>query len=151
MESKVLQQYMFYCNCMCGPKQFVVSMTYASSPSRHDDVIKWKHFPRYWPFVRGIHRSPVNSPSQRPVKQSFDAFFDLHLNIRVSKQSTHQWLETPSRPWWRHSKGMVMYNYTSSNDDHRFWYWLFAMLVHHHLKIFNGKCHVCGRENVWKH
>ena len=30
--------------------------------SRHDDVIKWKHFPRYWPFVRGIHRSPVNSP-----------------------------------------------------------------------------------------
>ena len=28
----------------------------------HDDVIKWKYFPRYWPFVRGIHRSPVNSP-----------------------------------------------------------------------------------------
>ena len=28
----------------------------------HDDVIKWKHFPRKWPFVRGIHRSPVNSP-----------------------------------------------------------------------------------------
>ena len=31
-------------------------------PICHDDVIKWKHFPRYWPFVRGIHRSPVNSP-----------------------------------------------------------------------------------------
>ena len=29
--------------------------------SNHDDVIKWKHFPRYWTFVRGIHRSPVNS------------------------------------------------------------------------------------------
>ena len=28
----------------------------------NDDVIKWKHFPRYWPFVRGIHRYPVNSP-----------------------------------------------------------------------------------------
>ena len=28
----------------------------------NDDVIKWKHFPRYWPFVRGIHRSPVNFP-----------------------------------------------------------------------------------------
>ena len=27
----------------------------------HNDVIKWKHFPRYWPFVRGIPRSPVNS------------------------------------------------------------------------------------------
>ena len=29
---------------------------------KHDDVIKWQHFPRYWPFVRGIHRSPVKSP-----------------------------------------------------------------------------------------
>ena len=28
----------------------------------HDDVIKWKHFPRYWPFAREIHRSPVNFP-----------------------------------------------------------------------------------------
>ena len=28
----------------------------------HDDVIKWKHFARYWPFVGGIHRSSVNSP-----------------------------------------------------------------------------------------
>ena len=27
----------------------------------HDDVIKWKHFPHYWTFVRGIHWSPVNS------------------------------------------------------------------------------------------
>ena len=31
-------------------------------PHVHDDVSKWKRFPRYWPFVRGIHRSPVNSP-----------------------------------------------------------------------------------------
>ena len=30
--------------------------------TEHDDVIKWKYFPCYWPFVRGIHRSPVNSP-----------------------------------------------------------------------------------------
>ena len=28
----------------------------------HDDVIKWKHFSRYWLFVRGINRSTVNSP-----------------------------------------------------------------------------------------
>ena len=27
----------------------------------YDDVIKWKHFPRYWPFVRGILRSQVIS------------------------------------------------------------------------------------------
>ena len=28
----------------------------------HDDVIKWTHFPRYWTFVLGIHRSSVSSP-----------------------------------------------------------------------------------------
>ena len=27
----------------------------------HDDVIAWNNFPRYWPFVQGIHQSPVNS------------------------------------------------------------------------------------------
>ena len=27
----------------------------------HDDVIKWKPFPYYWPFVRGVHRAPPNS------------------------------------------------------------------------------------------
>ena len=32
--------------------------------SVHDDAIKCKHFLRYWPFVRGIHRSPVNSPHE---------------------------------------------------------------------------------------
>ena len=30
--------------------------------TNYDDVIKWKHFPRNWPFVRKIHRSPVNFP-----------------------------------------------------------------------------------------
>ena len=31
-----------------------------------------KYFPRYWPLVRGIHRSPVNSPHKGPVTRSFD-------------------------------------------------------------------------------
>ena len=45
----------------CGP--FNVAATYIQPQLRmHDDVIKLKQFPRYWPFVRGIHRSPVNSP-----------------------------------------------------------------------------------------
>ena len=26
------------------------------------DIVKWTHFPRYWLFVRGIHRPPVNYP-----------------------------------------------------------------------------------------
>ena len=70
----------------------------------HDDVIKWKRFPRYWPFVRGIHRWPVNSP-QRPVTRNFDVFCDLRLNKRLSKQSMHRWFETPSRSVCRHCNG----------------------------------------------
>ena len=37
----------------------------------HDDVIKLKHCPRYWPFVRGIHRSPVNSPHKGQWRGAF--------------------------------------------------------------------------------
>ena len=46
-------------------QQYMQSKTsplYWTGSLAHDDVIKWKHFPRHWPFVRGIHRSPVNSP-----------------------------------------------------------------------------------------
>ena len=48
--------------------------------------------------------SPVTGefPSQRSVTRSFDVFFDLHLNKRLSKQSWGWWFETPSRPSWRH-------------------------------------------------
>ena len=44
------------CDAQCS---HVVGISYCFC---HDGVIKWKHFPRYWPFVREIHRSPVNFP-----------------------------------------------------------------------------------------
>ena len=43
-------------------KQIRVLVVQCLTPGIYDDVIKWKHFPRYWPSVRGINRSPVNSP-----------------------------------------------------------------------------------------
>ena len=43
-------------------KTFCRSATRGHGLFSHDDVIKWKNFPRYWPFVRGIRRSPVKSP-----------------------------------------------------------------------------------------
>ena len=75
----------------------------------HDDVFKWKHFPRYWPFVRGIHRIPA----QRPVTGSFDVFFDLRLNKRLGKQSRGWWFETLSRPLWRHCNETLNVNFVS--------------------------------------
>ena len=41
--------------CECGEQ-------FTDTRGMHDDVIKWKRFPRYWPFVRRIHRLPANSP-----------------------------------------------------------------------------------------
>ena len=48
--------------------------------------------------------SPVTGEfaSQRPVTRSFDVFFDLRLNKRLSKQSWGWWLETPSPSLWSH-------------------------------------------------
>ena len=46
----------------------------------HDDVIKCQKIPRYWPFARGIHRSPVSSPHKARI---YDVFFDLRLNKRL--------------------------------------------------------------------
>ena len=46
----------------CPPGMGCNSPKKGKDPAEHDDVIKWKHLPRYWPFVRGIHQSPVNSP-----------------------------------------------------------------------------------------
>ena len=41
-------------------------------------------------------------PQQRPVTRSFNVFFDLRQNKRLSKQSRPRWFETPSRSLWRH-------------------------------------------------
>ena len=43
---------------MCKSPRFMADHYFGFRSSVHDDVIKWKHFPSYWPFVRGIHRSP---------------------------------------------------------------------------------------------
>ena len=40
-----------------------------------DDVIKLKHFPHYWPFVRGIYRSPVDSPHKGQWRGALTFFF----------------------------------------------------------------------------
>ena len=82
--------------------------------SCYDDVIKWKHFPRYWPIVRGIHQSPMNSPHKgqwrgaltwRDVTRSFDVFFDMCHDKRPSKQSRRRRFETLSCSLLRHCNG----------------------------------------------
>ena len=66
-----------------------------------DYVIKWKHFQRYWPFVRGIHQSPVNSPHKASDAELW-LFSLICARQRLSKQSRCRWFETPSSSLWRH-------------------------------------------------
>ena len=57
----------------------------------------------------GNSPSPGEFPAQRPVTQSFDVFFDLRLNKRLSKQWWGWWYETLSRPLWRHHNDKHQY------------------------------------------
>ena len=64
----------------------------------HDDLI-WKHFPRYWPFVRVIDRPPVDSPHKSQWHGALMLSLICSWNKRLSKQSIYRWFEMPL---WRH-------------------------------------------------
>ena len=66
----------------------------------------WRHQMETFSALLAIcaGNSPVSGefPAQRPVTRSFDVFFDLRLNKRLSKQSRGWSFETLSHPLWRH-------------------------------------------------
>ena len=78
----------------------------------HDDVTKWKHFPPNWPFVRGIHRWPGNSPHKSQWRAAFMLPLICTFTNGICKQSRRRWFGTPSRPLTRHC------NYTRIARSH---------------------------------
>ena len=68
--------------------------------------ILWRHqmktFSALLALCEGNPPATGGFPSQRPVTRSFDVFFDLRLNKRLSIQSRRWKFETPSRSLWRH-------------------------------------------------
>ena len=68
----------------------------------------WRHqmetFSRYWPFVRGIYRSPVSSSHKGQWRGAL--VFYLCLNKWFNKHSWGWWFETPSHPLWRHCNAL---------------------------------------------
>ena len=102
---------------------------YHQNMRMHDDVIKLKYFPRYWSFVRGIHRSPVNSPHKG---QSRGALMFTLICARInglSKQWWGWWFKTPSRLLWRGFApcrgllwlGTILYHAYPSRRFHYHW------------------------------
>ena len=63
-------------------------------PATHDEIIKWKHFPRY--------RWPVNSLHKGQWRGALIFFFICTLNKRFNKQSWSWWFEMPSHSLWCH-------------------------------------------------
>ena len=65
----------------------------------------WRHqmeaFSALLAICAGNSLVPGEFPTQSPVTRSFDVFFDLRLNKRLSKQSRGWWFETLSHPLWR--------------------------------------------------
>ena len=114
--------YMVLQELIYGSHKFLIAglpmhVSLATYQHCHDDVIKWKHFPRYWPF--GNSPVPGEFPAQRPVTRSFRVFFDLRLNKPFSKRSWGWWFETLSPPFWRHCNGDMVIQSNSFK-------WLFA-------------------------
>ena len=75
----------------------------------------WRHqmetFSALLTICAGNSTVPGEFPTQRPVTRSFDVFFDLRLNKRLSKQPWGWWFETLSRPLWRHrNEHLTLYN-----------------------------------------
>ena len=78
----------------------------AATQSVHITYTWWRHQIETFSALLALcaGNSPVSGefPAQRPVTRSFDVFFDLGLNKRLSKQSKRWWFETPSCSLWRH-------------------------------------------------
>ena len=70
---------------------------------KHDDVVKWKQFLCYCPFVSGIQRSPVDSPHKGHWHGALTfSLIPVRLNKRLSKRPRRRWFQTLLRSLWCH-------------------------------------------------
>ena len=100
-----------YPNDVCNRLALIFAHRLRHRTFYHDDVIKWTHFPRNWPFVRGIHRSRW-IPHTKASDAELWCFFYLRLNKRLSKQPWGRWFETPSWSLSRHcNENSTSYNW----------------------------------------
>ena len=90
---------------------------------------------------------PGEFPAQRPVTRSFDVFFDLRLNQRLSKQSWGYWFETLSRPLWRHCNAFCETYRTQGESCTPF---TFAyVLSYYSTRQFHPKPVIVQFQNIW--
>ena len=103
----------FFQCCLTGCHTTTTGVT---KKNRSDANSWWRHrmetFSALLALCEGNPPVTAGFPSQKPVPRSFDVFFDLCLNKRLSKQSRRRWFETPSRSLWRNCNVLQTYNKT---------------------------------------
>ena len=94
----------------CQFVNMVNKLCFHTVDTSSNTTIWWRHqmetFSALLALCEGNPLVTSGFPSQRLVTWSFDVFFDLRLNKRLSKQSWGWWFETPSHPLWRHSNDL---------------------------------------------
>ena len=97
-------------NCI---SKWMTGNTTTLSPSPVSAPSWWRHqmetFSALLAICAGNSPVPDEFPAQRPVTRSFDVFYDLRLNKRLSKQSWGWWFETLSHPLWRHCNAAMLF------------------------------------------
>ena len=90
--------------CVCVLSSSWFAWAWPVSFLYHDDVIKWKHFPRYWPFVRRIHWSPVKSPQDGMLmkcRRTLNLGISSRLRLYQENLAVMVWLKfNPIGYWW---------------------------------------------------
>ena len=85
----------------------------------------WRHqmetFSALLALCAGNSPFPGELPAQRPVTRSFDVFFDLRSNKRLSKQWRGWWFETQSSSFWRHCNDFATTSYIVGYSYNALW------------------------------
>ena len=112
----------------------------------------WRHqmetFSALLAICGGNSPIPGELPAQRPVTWSFDVFFDLRLNKRLSKQPRGWWFETPSWSLWRHGNVDFLKAAWLGPGDTKWYHWCFLSPL---IQVMGWLLNSWGRDTYISH
>ena len=110
-------------------------ITWMKKTINHDDVIKWKHFPRHWPFVRGIHRCRWIPHTKASNAELWCFLWSAIISLMIISIS---WISVVFTGFWLHTlNNNHVYTLLTDNTEFR------------HLDV--SPCLKMCFENVWFH
>ena len=107
----------------CGITQpwYIMIIAFVWWPWTLHSLTWWRHQMETFSALLALCVREFTGRRHRPMTRNFDAFFNLRLKKRLSKQSRRQWLETPLRSLWRHCDDPSNYNCLEEHSNFRWW------------------------------